>query len=48
MLTWNDINSNTNPFIVPRVVDNVYKAAPTLIRFRSQNAEKFEGGEYIS
>lgn len=44
MLTYGDIDGKTNKFIVPRLVDNVYKASPVLTRIRSRNQEKFEGG----
>lgn len=46
-LTYDDITSKTNVFIVPRQVDNVYKSSPVLTRLRRMNAEKFEGGTAI-
>lgn len=44
MLTYGDIDGKTNKFIVPRLVDNVYKASPVLTRIRTRNQERFEGG----
>lgn len=44
MLTYDDVSSKTNKFIVPRMVDNVYKSSPVLTRLRTQNMERFEGG----
>jgi hypothetical protein len=46
-LTLDDLTSKTNKFIVPRMVDIVYKASPVFTRFRTQNAERFEGGTSI-
>ena len=46
-LTYDDITSKTNKFIVPRLVDNVYKSSPVLTRFRTNNMERFEGGTTI-
>ena len=46
-LTWDDITSKTNKFIVPQLVDNVYKASPVFTRLRTRNAERFEGGTTI-
>jgi len=46
-LTWDDVTSKTNKFIVPRNVDNVYKSSPVLTRLRTRNMEKFEGGTSI-
>jgi hypothetical protein len=46
-LTYDDITSKTNKFIVPRLVDNVYKSSPIFTRLRTKNAEKFEGGTTI-
>lgn len=47
-LTYDDITSKTNRFIIPRLVDNVYKASPVFTRLRTQNAERFEGGISIN
>lgn len=47
-LTWDDITSKTNQFIVPRMVDEVYKSSPVFTRLRTRNAERFEGGTLIS
>lgn len=46
-LTYDDITSKTNKFIVPRLVDNVYKSSPVLTRLRTKNMERFEGGQTI-
>ncbi len=46
-LTWTDVNSKTNKFIVPRQTDNVYRADPLYVRVRSNNRERFEGGTSI-
>jgi len=46
-LTYDDISSKTNKFIVPRLVDNVYKSSPVLTRLRTNNMERFEGGTTI-
>jgi hypothetical protein len=46
-LTYDDISSKTNKFIVPRLVDNVYKSSPIFTRLRTQNMERFEGGTSI-
>lgn len=46
-LTWDDISSKTNKFIVPRMVDDVYKSSPLFTRLRTRNAERFEGGTTI-
>lgn len=46
-LTYDDISSKTNKFIVPRLVDNVYKSSPVLTRLRTNNMERFEGGSTI-
>ena len=46
-LTYDDISASTNHFIVPGLVDEVYKASPLFVRLRTQNAEKFEGGTVI-
>jgi hypothetical protein len=47
LLTYDDISSKTNKFIVPRLVDNVYKSSPVLTRLRTNNMERFEGGTSI-
>jgi hypothetical protein len=44
MLTYNDISAKTNKHIVPALIDNVYKASPVLVKIRSNNQERFEGG----
>jgi hypothetical protein len=46
-LTYDDITSKTNKFIVPRLVDNVYKSSPVLTRLRTKNMERFDGGTTI-
>lgn len=46
-LTYDDISSKTNKFIVPRLVDSVYKASPLFTRLRTNNMERFEGGTSI-
>jgi len=46
-LTYDDITSKTNKFIVPRLVDNVYKSSPVLTRLRTKNMEQFAGGQTI-
>lgn len=46
-LTWDDITSKTNKFIIPALADNVYKASPVLTRLRTRNAERFEGGTTV-
>lgn len=46
-LTWNDVTSKTNKFIIPALADNIYKASPVLTRLRTRNAERFEGGTTI-
>ena len=46
-LLYDDISSKTNKFIVPRLVDNVYKSSPVLTRLRTNNMERFEGGTSI-
>jgi len=46
-LTYDDVSSKTNKFIVPRLVDNVYKSSPLLTRLRTNNMERFEGGTTI-
>jgi hypothetical protein len=47
MLTYDDITSKTNKFIVPRLVDTVYKSSPVFTRLRTRNMERFEGGSTI-
>lgn len=46
-LTWDDVTSKTNKFIVPRMVDTVYKSSPVFTRLRTRNMERFEGGTSI-
>lgn len=46
-LTWDDVSSKTNKFIVPRMVDDIYKSSPLFTRLRTRNAERFEGGATI-
>ena len=46
-LTWDDITSKTNKFIVPRMIDTVYKNSPVFTRLRTRNMERFEGGTSI-
>ena len=46
-LTYDDLTSKTNKFIVPRMVDIVYKSSPIFTRLRSKNMERFEGGTSI-
>lgn len=46
-LTYDDITAATNHFIVPGLVDEVYKASPLFVRLRTQNMERFEGGTVI-
>jgi hypothetical protein len=46
-LTYDDISSKTNKFIVPRLVDSVYKSSPLFTRLRTNNMERFEGGTSI-
>lgn len=47
MLTYDDITSKTNKFIIPSLVDNVYKASPLLVRLNTRNRERFDGGTTI-
>jgi hypothetical protein len=47
-LSWNDITGKVQSHIVPRLVDNVYKSSPVFTRLRTQNAERFEGGNTIN
>lgn len=44
MLTYDDLSSKTNKFIIPGLVDTIYKSSPVLTRFRTRNMERFEGG----
>lgn len=44
MLTYDDISSKTNKFIIPGLIDTVYKSSPVLTRLRTKNMERFEGG----
>jgi hypothetical protein len=48
MLTYNDISAVTTNFIVPRIIDDVYKSSPLFTRLRTVNAERFEGGLQIN
>lgn len=47
MLTYDDLTGKTNRFIVPRMVDDVYKSSPLFTRLRTRNGERFEGGTAI-
>jgi hypothetical protein len=47
-LTYDDLTSKTNRFIVPRLVDAVYKSSPVFTRLRTNNMERFEGGTKIT
>jgi|SRR5579872_1325124 len=46
-LTWDDMTGKTNKFIVPGMVDEVYKSSPVFTRLRTNNKENFEGGTTI-
>lgn len=46
-LTLDDITSKTNKFIVPALVDSVYKSSPLFTRLRTNNMMRFEGGTLI-
>jgi hypothetical protein len=46
-LTYNDISAVTTNYIVPKIIDDVYKSSPLLTRLRTVNAERFEGGLQI-
>lgn len=46
-LTYDDLTSKTNRFIVPGLVDTVYKSSPVFTRLRTNNMERFEGGTSI-
>jgi hypothetical protein len=46
-LTYDDLTGKTNRFIVPSLVDSVYKVSPVLTRLRTRNRMKFEGGRSI-
>lgn len=46
-LTWEDLNSKVNDWIIPTLADTVYKSGPFLVRMRSSNAQRFEGGPKI-
>lgn len=46
-LTWGDLNGKVNDYIIPTIADVVYKSGPLLVRLRSSNAQRFEGGPYI-
>ncbi len=47
MLTFDDLTSKTNKFIIPSLIDTIYKSSPVLTRFRTRNMERFEGGVTI-
>lgn len=47
-LTYTDITSKTQRYIVPRMVDVTYKSSPVFTRLRTRNMERFEGGTAIS
>jgi len=47
MLTFDDLTSKTNKFIIPSLIDTIYKSSPVLTRFRTRNMERFEGGMTI-
>jgi|GEM_PF-5201609 len=47
LLTYDDLTGKTNRFIVPSLVDSVYKVSPVLTRLRTRNRTKFEGGRSI-
>jgi hypothetical protein len=44
MLTYDDLTSKTNKYIIPSLIDTIYKSSPVLTRFRTRNMERFEGG----
>jgi hypothetical protein len=44
MLTYDDVSSKTNKFIIPGLIDEVYKSSPVLTRLRTRNMERFDGG----
>ena len=44
MLSYDDVSSKTNKFIIPGLIDTIYKSSPVLTRFRTRNMERFEGG----
>ncbi len=46
-LTWGDISGKTEKFIVPRMVDSVYRNSPIFTRLRTRNMENFIGGTSI-
>jgi len=46
-LTWNDIDSKTTEFIIPRLYDMIFKSSPLLTRLRTKNNMLFEGGTFI-
>ena len=45
--TWDDINSKTSEFIIPRLYDLFFKASPVFTRLRTKNAVQFTGGTFI-
>jgi hypothetical protein len=46
-LTWQDVSGKTNKFIVPKMVDSIYKNSPVFTRLRTKHMENFTGGTTI-
>jgi len=46
-LTWLDVTSKTNKFIIPRMIDSIYKNSPLFTRLRTKHMEQFTGGTSI-
>lgn len=46
-LNYNDINSKTTEYTIPRLYDLIFKASPIFTRLRTKNAMMFEGGTKI-
>lgn len=46
-LTYDDVNSKTQDFIIPKQADVVYKSSPVWVRFRTNNVHRYEGGNKI-
>jgi hypothetical protein len=46
-LLLQDVTSKTNRWIVPKLLDNVFKSSPLFTRMKTRNAVKFEGGTAI-
>lgn len=46
-LAWDDLNSKVQDYIIPTLADTVYRSGPLLVRLRSSNAQRFEGGNQI-